>query len=163
VQDMTVREATEEDVRTIMELSTALFQEDAGQRDPFMNLNWPREEGEAYYTGITLGQDSVCFVAEVDGSVVGFLTGYVREPDSMRPVPLAELESMFVERGFRGQQVGTHLANSFLAWCWEKGTQRVSVTAYAANVGAVAFYRRLGFEPRNLTLELGLGAQEEER
>lgn len=49
-----------------------------------------------------------------------------------------------------------HLARGFLAWCQEKGAQRVSVTAYAANVRAVEFYRRLGYEPRNVTLELGL-------
>jgi len=61
-----------------------------------------------------------------------------------------------VKREFKGQQVGTHLAKVFLAWCQGKGAQRVSVTAYATNVRAVEFYRRLGFEPRNLTLKLGL-------
>ena len=155
-REILVRKATQKDIQSIVDLSVALFQEDAGQRDPFMNLNWPRQEGEEYYTGMALGHDSVCLVAEADGTVVGFLTGYTRKLDSMRPVQRAELESMFVERGFRGQQVGTNLARGFLAWCQEKRAQRVSVTAYAANVQAVEFYRRLGFEPRSVTLELSL-------
>jgi len=151
-----VRKATQKEIQAVVDLSIALFREDAGQRDPFMNLNWPRQEGKEYYTGMALGEDSVCLIAEVDGAVVGFLTGYTSKPDSLRPVQLAELESMFVEREFRGQQVGTRLATGFLAWCQEKGAQRVSVTAYASNVRAVEFYRRLGFEPRNVTLEMSL-------
>lgn len=34
---------------------------------------------------------------------------------------------------------------------------RASVTAYAANGGAVRFYEREGFSPRNLSLERDLG------
>ena len=48
------------------------------------------------------------------------------------------------------------LANQFLKWAREKGAERVSVTAYAANERAIAFYERLGFEPRNLSLEMGI-------
>lgn len=162
VQRVRIRKATEGDVKAIVNLSAALFQEDAGQRDPPMNLNWPWEEGTKYYTDITLGQDSVCFVAELDGLVIGFLTGYMRKPDSMRPLRLAELESMFVAAQCRGQGTGTRLARAFLAWCQERGGQRVSVTAYAANVEAIKFYNRLGFQPRNLTLELALEPQEVE-
>ena len=44
--EVSIRRADEKDVSEIVELSYALFQEDAGQRDPWMNLNWPREEGD---------------------------------------------------------------------------------------------------------------------
>ncbi|RME83448.1 MAG: GNAT family N-acetyltransferase, partial [Caldilineae bacterium] len=47
---ITIRRADEKDVPIIVELNYALFQEDAGQRDPFMNLNWPREEGHQYFS-----------------------------------------------------------------------------------------------------------------
>jgi GNAT superfamily N-acetyltransferase len=160
--EVRVRKAERADMQSVVELSFALFQEDAGQRDPFVNLDWPRQEGEEYYAGIASGHHSVCFVAEVDGSVVGFLTGYVEKMTSLRPVPMAELESMFVRKSFRGQRIGTQLVDSFLAWCREKGTQRVSVTAYSANSRAIEFYKGLGFEPRNLTLEVGLDRQEVE-
>ncbi len=66
-----IRRATETDVPVLVELSSALFQEDAGQRDPLMNLDWPREEGEAYYAGMIAGHCSVCIVAELCGNVVG--------------------------------------------------------------------------------------------
>jgi GNAT superfamily N-acetyltransferase len=151
-----IRKAEEKDVGSIVELSSALFQEDAGQHDPFMNLNWPREEGDEYYTKTISGENSVCMLAVADGTAVGFLTGYVKGEASIRPVCQAELESMFVAEAFRGQGVGSGLAQAFLDWCRQRGVQRVTVTAYWANVGAIEFYKRLGFEPKELTLELGI-------
>jgi ribosomal protein S18 acetylase RimI-like enzyme len=153
---VTIRRASEADLHAVVKLSCALFQEDAGQRDPSMNLDWPKEEGETYYAGLIAGHGSVCIVAELSGNVVGYLTGYVRKMTRLRPMRLAELESMFVQNEFRGRDVGRQLVNSFLDWCREKGAQRVGVSAYVANDGAVAFYIALGFEPQRLTLELGL-------
>jgi GNAT superfamily N-acetyltransferase len=159
MQEIQIREAKKWDVEPIVELSVALFREDAGQRDPFMNLDWPREEGAAYYARFLSGGDRVCFVAEADGWLVGFLTGYAEEPTNLRPVRVAELESMFVRRAFRNQGVGARLVDHFVDWCQEKGAQRMSVTAYSTNLGAIEFYRGLDFEPRNLTLEMGLEVQ----
>jgi len=121
-----------------------------------MNLNWPREEGADYYSGIISGENSVCLLAEVEGHAVGFLTGYVRETSSLRSVRLAELESMFVAGAFRGQEVGAELVGKFPEWCRARGVERVTVTAYWANENAVRFYKRLGFELGSVTLELGL-------
>ena len=39
-----IRKAISDDIASIVELNFALFQEDAGQRDPYMNLNWPKED-----------------------------------------------------------------------------------------------------------------------
>lgn len=68
-------------------------------------------------------------------------------------MPVAELESMFVLDNARCRGVGKHLVDAFLAWCHGRGMQRVSVTAYAANDGAIRFYQRAGFAARQLTLE----------
>ncbi len=73
----------------------------------------------------------------------------------LRPVELAELESMFVRKEHRNHGVGRQLVSSFLEWCKEKGAQRVSVSAYASNERAIDFYMGQGFEPRSLTLESG--------
>jgi ribosomal protein S18 acetylase RimI-like enzyme len=155
-QGIHIRRATIADINAIVELSANLFQDDAGKRDAFMDLDWPLKEGKQYYSGIVSGANSLCLVAEASEKLVGFLTGYIRRDSSMRPVRVAELESMFVKQSYRKQSVGFRLAESFLDWCRSKGARRVSVTAYWANDGAIAFYKRLGFEPRELTLELGI-------
>ena len=151
-----IRQAGKDDVAQIVELNFGLFQEDAGQRDPFMNLNWPKKEGEDHFSNLVSGANSICLLVECDGEAVGYLVGYVRKKTSLRPVEIAELESMYVKKEFRRRGVGGRLAKEFLEWCKARGVQRVSVTAYAANEAAIAFYERLGFEPKRLSLEVGL-------
>ena len=152
--DVQIRKATSDDIASIVELNFALFQEDAGQRDPFMNLNWPKEEGQAHFSKLVSGSDSVCLLAEAGDEVIGYLAGYLWDSGSLQPLKMVELESMYVRPHCRGQGIGRRLVNEFLKWSEQKGAQRVSVTAYAANARAIDFYRGLGFEPKCLSLEM---------
>lgn len=151
--DVTLRTAEHFDLRTVVELNHRLFQEDAGQRDPYTNANWAREEGIEYFRDYLDADTSKVLVAEMDGRIVGYLVGYVRGPSSLRPIRSAALESMYVFSEVRSQGVGQQLVEAFLTWCEERGAERVSVTAYASNDGAIRFYERLGFRPKELSLE----------
>ncbi len=51
----------------IVELSSALFGEDAGLKDPFTNLSWPEEEGRDYFAGLVARGLSLCLLAESGG------------------------------------------------------------------------------------------------
>lgn len=148
-----IRMADDGDLDAIVVLNAALFQEDAGQRDPFMNLDWPQQEGHAYFSRHLKSEASCCLVADVNGEVVGYLVGYTRTPSSLGTIPSAELESMFVRDGARYKGVGQRLIEAFLEWCREREVPRVAVTAYVANDGAVRFYERSGFEAKHVTLE----------
>ena len=53
-------------------------------------------------------------------------------------------------------EAGGVIPRRFLQAAKEQGAERVSVTAYAANERAGGFYRKMGFAPKSLTLELGL-------
>jgi ribosomal protein S18 acetylase RimI-like enzyme len=151
-----IRNATPDDIASIVELNFALFQEDAGQRDPYMNLNWPKEEGHEHFSKLMSGVDSVCLLATTGEAAIGYLVGYLSHGGHLRPITIAELESMYVRPNWRKRGVGRHLADVFLKWAKENGAQRASVTAYAANARAIEFYRELGFEPKSLTLEMGI-------
>lgn len=148
-----IRPAGESDLDVIVALNHALFQEDAGQRDPYMNLNWARQEGRVHFARHLASPASCCLVADRGGEVVGYLVGYSRSATSLTTVPVGDLESIFVLDNARCHGVGEHLVDAFLAWCRGRGAQRVSVTAHAANDGAIRFYQRAGFETRQLTLE----------
>lgn len=144
------------DVGMLVELSARLFREDAGTRDPSTNLNWPREYGHVYFADLVARGDGLCLLAEATRVTVGYLAGYVREPSALRPVSIAELESMYVREDARGLGVGAKLASEFLAWAELRGARRASVTAYASNERAIRFYDEMGFQPKNLTLEMDL-------
>ena len=154
--NLTIRQATESDVDSIVSLNHALFQEDAGQRDPHMNLDWPLEHGRDYFASLLSQEETYCLIAENPGQAVGYLIGYLRKSSSLRPIKLAELESMFVTADERSTGLGAELVSQFRAWCQAQGVERISVSAYAANKRAIAFYRRHGFEPKNVSLEVGL-------
>jgi ribosomal protein S18 acetylase RimI-like enzyme len=154
--DVLIRRATARDVALIVELSHALFQEDAGRRYPFMNLDWPRQEGHDYFTKLIMSEKAFGLVAEAGTEGAGYLVGYVNAPTSVRPVSVAELESMYVREAHRQQGVGRELVTRFLQWATAQGADRASVTAYTANERAIAFYEQLGFKGRCLTLESGL-------
>lgn len=155
--EVRIRRAGPDDVESIVELNTFLFREDSGRRDPFMNQEWPTEEGLEYFAGFLARERGVCLLAESGGGeVVGYLAGYVAAGSSLRPVEVAELESMYVVEGYRSLGVGAKLVGEFLRWAGARGAERASVTAYAANEGAVRFYEGMGFRLKSLSLEMGL-------
>ena len=154
--DVQIRKATADDISAIVELNFALFQEDAGQRDPYMNLNWPKEEGRAHFFKLISRGDSLCLLATSGNEAIGYLAGYLWDGGSLRPMKMAELERMYVRRPYRSRGVGRLLADEFVRWARQNDVQRISVTAYATNTRALAFYRALGFEPKCLSLEKGI-------
>lgn len=152
-----IERAGREDIEEIVELSAALFREDAGARDPFTNLDWPEEEGYEHFAALVDGEWSLCLLAVSGGRIVGYLAGYLGEKSGLRPVRMAELESMYVVGEYRGRGAGAELVREFLRWAGARSAERVSVTAYAANRRAIGFYERFGFRPKSLTMEMGVG------
>ncbi|WP_329047227.1 GNAT family N-acetyltransferase [Amycolatopsis sp. NBC_01488] len=145
---MTVSPCAPEDVPELLRSAAALFAEDGGRRDPFMDTGWPAREGHAYYAGLVQDPACLCLLAG-DGHLVGRL----RRPDPLRPGAVtAVLESMRVGPAHRRTGVGAELVAAFLSWAEENGANEITVQAYTANEDALAFYRAQGFEPFSLTL-----------
>lgn len=64
-----------------------------------------------------------------------------------------EIDSIYVEREYRGQGIGAELIKRSLKWMDEKGVNKKTVRVSIGNQEAVAFYEHYGFRPRSLTLE----------
>jgi GNAT superfamily N-acetyltransferase len=56
----------------------------------------------------------------------------------------------------RRQGVGEALCQAFLAWCREKGCERVFVQAYTSNDVGMNFYKKMGFTEYVSELEMPL-------
>lgn len=153
---VTIRTAVPDDLDVVVALAAALFAEDAGAHDEHTDLDWPAREGREYFGGLLDGPTSRCFLAELDGTVCGALIGRITRETTVRPVRAAELESMYVRPEYRSCGVGSALIAEFLDWARHRGAQLAGVTAYAANVRAVAVYRRNGFAPKSVHLEIPL-------
>ncbi len=139
-----------------MACSRALFAEDAGTRDPSIDIDWPREHGPRRFAAGIDDPDRLLLVADRDGEVVGHLTGAVAGASAMRPVGVATLVGMYVLPAYRGERIGERLIREFTVWAREKGAELAEVTAYSSNAGARRFYERNGFAEKSVTLEIPL-------
>lgn len=63
-----------------------------------------------------------------------------------------EIDSVYIDESYRGQQIGTELMHRALAWLDEHGAESKSVIALYENDPAIRFYARFGFYPRTVNL-----------
>lgn len=64
-----------------------------------------------------------------------------------------ELDSLFVAPALRRAGLATELVRRALEWLDESGAVSRRVTVLQSNEDTLAFYRRIGFHPRNVELE----------
>ena len=104
--------------------------------------------------------DREVLVAEADGAVVGMVDVTLdEEPDPgsiVRPVPTADIGISVLE-DWRGRGVGHALMAAAEASATARGARRIMLDMSAANVGALRFYRSLGYAEYGLLLRRELG------
>ncbi len=155
MQGVTVRSATVADIDGLVASITALFAEDS-VRDELRNPGWPQARAAGDEAENMANPDMIVLLAELDGSVIGHLTGGFYAASAMWSGPRAHLISMHVMAAWRGQHVGEQLVEYFRSWAKEKGAVQLRVTAYTANTGAIRFYQRHGFAPLETTLAVSI-------
>ena len=160
-EELTVRRARPDDIPGLVASSAGLFAEDAGTRDPSVDVGWPREHGAASFTAALADPARLVLVVAHTGEVVGHLTGTLTDPSAVRPVKSATLNGLSVRPAHRRARVGARLVEEFLAWAEAQGAGQAEVAAYAANPEAIRFYERHGFGPHAVTLRHVLGRKEE--
>ena len=154
MQEIIIRKAKEAELKVVQELNHELFLHDRDY-DPFLNMNWSYEkQAEDYYKDMIAGKDGVCFVAEVGGKIVGYLAGAIVVPYRYRNIKRqSELGDTLVKEAFRGRGIGEKLFKEFVKWSNEQEVERIKVSASFDNLGAIKFYKRVGFVPYSLELE----------
>ncbi|GLY67887.1 GNAT family N-acetyltransferase [Amycolatopsis taiwanensis] len=151
-----IREATEADLESLVASASALFAEDGGRRDVHMDTGWPARHGHDYWRAAIKDVDALCLIASGE-SAAGHLIGRLKQPDELRPTAMtAVLESMRVAEEHRASGVGTALHDAFLAWARKREANELVVQAYAANTGALAFYRSRGYQSHVIGLRSDL-------
>jgi ribosomal protein S18 acetylase RimI-like enzyme len=81
------------------------------------------------------------FVAVVDGSVVGFVEAVLADA-----TPTAQLYRIYVAPDSWGVGIGTALLDRVEAVLRDRDMERLELSVFAANDGAVQFYESSGFE-----------------
>ncbi|MDO8364115.1 MAG: GNAT family N-acetyltransferase [Actinomycetota bacterium] len=148
--------ATVDDIDTLVEQGAALFREDAGAFDTFIDFTWSAREGRADLERLLGSEDCLVLVAR-DDEVIAHLVGYTHVASPTRlPVTYANLRSLYVEPSHRRRGVADQLTRAFVEWARVKGCAEALVDSYAANEPAQRLYERHGFAVRSTARALGL-------
>lgn len=156
MENVIIRIAKITDLESILLLSDGLTLSDLPY-DKQIKVDWAHtKDGKKYYEDKIKRESGICFIADVNGEIVGYATAAKKEVPSYRDVKIADLENIFVKDAFRSKGVGKMLIEAFRNWAKELKMDKVSVNVFALNEKGIAFYKREGFLPQDLTLEMHL-------
>lgn len=155
LQNMNIRLANTNDVKILQKLNDEIFV-DNSMYDPDIKVDWAKSEaGEKYFTEVVNSVDSICLIAEENGSPIGYINAAPKEFD-YRHKKYIEVQNMGVSPTYRSKGLGTKLMTECLRLAKEKGFQKVYVVSYYANNKAVSFYKKNGFSKIDTGLEKDL-------
>jgi GNAT superfamily N-acetyltransferase len=106
--------------------------------------------------------DSLRLVAELDGTVIGWLLACVIPPDDTAAAGLIReqswtwlaVDSLIVHRDHSRQGAGAALLEAAESWGRAKGAQVVRLTTYANSPVAVPFYEEhMGYQRRSIVFQ----------
>ncbi len=153
----TIGTATIDDIDVLVEQGAALFVEDAGRYDTFIDFTWSGRAGRTDFERLIASDDCLVIVARHDAGVVAHLVGYIHDASPTRqPVKYANLRSLYVAPASRRQGVADQLTHAFVDWARAKGCAEAHVDSYARNEPAQRLYERHGFVIRTTARALGL-------
>lgn len=95
------------------------------------------------------GEDTVVFIARVDGAIVGSLTlAFYRIPTGIK----AWIEDVVVDDAARGHGIGRRLNETALDLARERGAKNVSLTSRPSREDANRLYQGIGFKIRDTNI-----------
>ncbi len=103
------------------------------------------------------GEDSACFVAELDGKVIGFMISYILTL-GFGIEKSAWIATMGVNPKYMGQGIGARLAAEIFKFYEAQGITRVYTSVRWDSTDLLSFFRTLDFERSdfiNLAKKLG--------
>jgi ribosomal protein S18 acetylase RimI-like enzyme len=98
-----------------------------------------------HLTALVAGDDTVLFLARLDGRVVGSLTlAFYRIPTGLK----SWIEDVVVDEAARGHGIGEALNRAALDEARRRGAKDVSLTSRPSREAANRLYQRIGFDRR---------------
>lgn len=92
--------------------------------------------------------DEACFVAELNGKVVGFMISYILTAGFGMPKS-AWIATLGVDPNFMGQDIGATLAEEILNYYKVQGVENVYTSVRWDSTDLLSFFKTLGFDRSN--------------
>lgn len=152
---ITIRFCENTEISDLQTLNNEVFV-DNKKYDSDLDLNWAlSEKGLRYFTELVNDKESLCLIVEDDGKRIGYLAAGPKYYD-YRNSKYFEIQNMGVTPEYRSKGIGRQLMQKCLEWAKSRGYQKVFVSSYAKNEGALAFYKASGLKEIDIGLEVSL-------
>ena len=92
--------------------------------------------------------DEACFVAELNGKIVGFMISYILTAGFGMPKS-ALIATLGVDPNFMGQDIGATLAEEILNYYKAQGVENVYTSVRWDSTDLLSFFKTLGFDRSN--------------
>jgi GNAT superfamily N-acetyltransferase len=153
-----IRKANIKDLEHIIRLNHELLKEEFKKFDKSLNPNWAYNKlTKKYFQERIAKRNGFIEIVENNEEIIGYLCGGISEQSFYlyrQKAKHARLDSMLIDKKFRGKNIGTKLAKNFVEWCEKNNVDYISADASAGNKKSLNFYRKLGFKDYDLTLEM---------
>ena len=93
----------------------------------------------------------IVLVAEINGSLVGYVRGFIRTLPLLSEGSIAVISELYVKPGFRGRGVGKLLIDAFSDEARRMNASRIAAEVPSQNIVAEKFYEKLGFRKFMIT------------
>lgn len=142
--DVKIRHANEEDLQEIVKLSKKLGRDESAMDSMISPL--PSEfQSPSWILKNIKGENTVVFVAEVEGKIVGYSLGWFSQPWAYKG-KRGYICDCFVEMSYRRRGIGKALVKAMLEWFMAKGVDCVEADVYSNNIPSLKMFKKLGFE-----------------
>lgn len=115
---------------------------------------------QIYYNG----DDEICYVAETDGKIVGFVLGrIISDYDYFKNLGYADLQAVYILPEYQGRGVSSKFKNLFVNWAREHGATKFVIGVLKDNNKARKVYEKWGgkLDPHTEPfVKLGVGYEE---
>ena len=139
--EVTIRQMEIDDVAAVYHLGEKLF---TSEEFPILYRTWDAYEVTDYFSS----DPDYCFVAETEGRIAGFILGTTFEKEGTAWKKYGYVSWIGVEEASQRTDLGLRLYRRLEERLLEDGVRMVIADTEAANKGAIAFFRTLGFTGR---------------
>lgn len=148
-----IRRANERDIQVIMQFAKELSAKESTS-DP-MVMPVSKFQDRDWLMKNILAENSIVFVAEREGALVGYVLGWIDRPCDYRG-QRGYICDCFVSEGYRHKGIGTGLCNAILEWFREKGVWCVESDVHPENHESIKMFEGLGFKEVSKRFRLSL-------
>lgn len=148
-----IRQARIDEIETIQNLNQEVFI-DNYKYDEDLIMDWTTsEKGKNYFSKLLTDSKYMCLIAEDDDKPVEYIACGVKD-FGYRKSKYLEIQNMGTIPEYRSKGIGKRLIEKAKEWAKNNGYQKMFVSSYFHNSGAIEFYKRNGFKETDVSLEM---------